>query len=260
MYHPAASSIGQDVLAYTDPRTLPVSYAEPPRRPIADWQAVAKRAFDIVVALLALAALTIPIILFALMIWLETPGWPFFRQCRIGMANVRFDIWKLRRLQQYPVISQQVTGPWPGLPTDLPTNACPQRSWHAWPDGSLTTDRGARRAYPGAAGLQRGSAADRGGWPGEILETPCPNTRGQFSKNHPGHVKLELAHCASYLGRFAGGGPGPGLIGANPSRGDVSLRGFYYVTRKTVVVHAALHNRIESDLSGHGQSKDEERC
>ena len=101
MYHPAASSIGQDVLAYTDPRTLPVSYAEPPRRPIADWQAVAKRAFDIVVALLALAALTIPIILFALMIWLETPGWPFFRQCRIGMANVRFDIWKLRTMHEH---------------------------------------------------------------------------------------------------------------------------------------------------------------
>jgi lipopolysaccharide/colanic/teichoic acid biosynthesis glycosyltransferase len=101
MYHPAASSIGQDVLAYADPRTLPVSYAEPPRRPIADWQAVAKRAFDIVVALLALAALTIPIILFALMIWLETPGWPFFRQCRIGMANVRFDIWKLRTMHEH---------------------------------------------------------------------------------------------------------------------------------------------------------------
>jgi polysaccharide biosynthesis protein PslA len=101
MYHPAASSIGQDVLAYADPRTLPVSYAEPPRRPIADWQAVAKRAFDIAVALLALAALTIPIILFALMIWLETPGWPFFRQCRIGMANVRFDIWKLRTMHEH---------------------------------------------------------------------------------------------------------------------------------------------------------------
>jgi len=97
----SASPIGQDMLACADLRTLPVSYAQSGRRPSGDWQAGAKRAFDIIVSLVALALLAIPIVLLAIVIRLETPGWPFFCQCRIGLGNVGFDIWKLRTMHAH---------------------------------------------------------------------------------------------------------------------------------------------------------------
>jgi polysaccharide biosynthesis protein PslA len=101
MYQPAASPIGHDVLAYANLRMLPVSYAEPARWPISGWQATVKRTLDIVVALLALVVSAIPLLLFALVIRLETPGRAIFRQRRIGLANVGFDIWKLRTMHEH---------------------------------------------------------------------------------------------------------------------------------------------------------------
>jgi polysaccharide biosynthesis protein PslA len=89
------------MLAYANLRNRPVTYAEPARGPTGDWQAMVKRALDIIVALVLLALFAIPLFLFALMIRLETPGWPLFRQCRIGMASVRFDIWKLRTMREH---------------------------------------------------------------------------------------------------------------------------------------------------------------
>ncbi|GMM94222.1 TIGR03013 family XrtA/PEP-CTERM system glycosyltransferase [Qipengyuania sp. MTN3-11] len=60
----------------------------------------AKRTFDVVVSL-ALLVITAPVILlFALLVRLESPGSPFFRQKRIGLYGEPFVLTKLRSMRQ----------------------------------------------------------------------------------------------------------------------------------------------------------------
>ena len=57
--------------------------------------------FDIVFALLGLVVLSIPMLLIALAIRLESPGPALFRQRRIGFANVGFEMWKFRTMHRH---------------------------------------------------------------------------------------------------------------------------------------------------------------
>ncbi|MYZ48485.1 undecaprenyl-phosphate glucose phosphotransferase [Propylenella binzhouense] len=67
-------------------------------RPIADWDAVVKRTFDIVIASLALVALS-PLLLAAMAaVKLESSGPVFFRQRRYGFNNEVIEVLKLRSM------------------------------------------------------------------------------------------------------------------------------------------------------------------
>jgi Undecaprenyl-phosphate glucose phosphotransferase len=70
-------------------------------RPIADWDAVAKRIFDIAVSLLALAVLSPVMLAAALAIRLESPGPVFFRQRRYGFNNEVIEVLKLRSMYHH---------------------------------------------------------------------------------------------------------------------------------------------------------------
>ncbi|MGQ7791514.1 undecaprenyl-phosphate glucose phosphotransferase [Faunimonas sp. B44] len=67
-------------------------------KPIADWDSVVKRAFDLIVASLALLLLS-PLLLIAMLaIKLESPGPVFFRQRRYGFNNEVIEVYKLRSM------------------------------------------------------------------------------------------------------------------------------------------------------------------
>lgn len=57
-----------------------------------------KRAFDIAFSALVIAALVIPVAILCLVIVLDSPGVPFFRQERIGKGGRPIHIWKLRTM------------------------------------------------------------------------------------------------------------------------------------------------------------------
>ena len=57
-----------------------------------------KRAFDIVFSLVVILALAIPVAIVCLLIELDSPGKPFFRQERIGRDGKKIYIWKLRSM------------------------------------------------------------------------------------------------------------------------------------------------------------------
>jgi Undecaprenyl-phosphate glucose phosphotransferase len=81
-------------------------------KPLADWDAVSKRAFDIVFGTIALV-LTFPIMLAAaIAIKLDSKGPILFRQKRYGFNNEVVDVWKLRSMyveQADPDAKQAVT-------------------------------------------------------------------------------------------------------------------------------------------------------
>jgi polysaccharide biosynthesis protein PslA len=101
MFQPACNSIGTTLLSTADLGILPISYAEPPHWPIEGWRGDMKRACDIVFALLGLVVLSIPMLLIALAIRLDSPGPALFRQRRIGFANVGFEMWKFRTMYRH---------------------------------------------------------------------------------------------------------------------------------------------------------------
>ncbi|KQQ85598.1 undecaprenyl-phosphate glucose phosphotransferase [Aureimonas sp. Leaf324] len=68
-------------------------------RPIADWNQVAKRGFDLVFGIAALVAVAPIMILTAIAIKLDTPGPVFFRQKRHGFNNEEILVWKFRSLR-----------------------------------------------------------------------------------------------------------------------------------------------------------------
>lgn len=68
-------------------------------RPIADWNQVAKRGFDIVFGVAALIAVMPIMVLTAIAIKLDTPGPVFFRQKRHGFNNEEILVWKFRSLR-----------------------------------------------------------------------------------------------------------------------------------------------------------------
>lgn len=59
-----------------------------------------RRAFDVVVAGLALLVLAIPLGLVLLVVRLESPGSPIFRQRRVGLDGEEFDVLKVRTMVQ----------------------------------------------------------------------------------------------------------------------------------------------------------------
>ena len=62
------------------------------------WQLTLKRIFDFVLALLLLVILAIPMLLFALLICLDSKGSPIYRQERITIYGRRFRIHKFRTM------------------------------------------------------------------------------------------------------------------------------------------------------------------
>jgi polysaccharide biosynthesis protein PslA len=66
--------------------------------PLGTLQALAKRAFDIVVASVALALLSVPLAVVALLIKLDSPGPVLFRQRRLGYNQREFRIFKFRSM------------------------------------------------------------------------------------------------------------------------------------------------------------------
>lgn len=59
-----------------------------------------RRAFDVAVSALALGVLAIPLALVLLVVRLESPGHPVFRQRRVGLDGREFDVLKVRTMVQ----------------------------------------------------------------------------------------------------------------------------------------------------------------
>ncbi|MFD2236006.1 undecaprenyl-phosphate glucose phosphotransferase [Aureimonas populi] len=81
-------------------------------RPLADWDWIAKRAFDLAFASLALVVLSPLMLVTALLVKLDSPGPVFFRQKRHGFNNQVIDIIKFRSLRHEmadPTASRIVT-------------------------------------------------------------------------------------------------------------------------------------------------------
>ena len=60
---------------------------------------ITKRAFDIVCSFLGLLILAIPMIIIALIITLDSPGPPIFKQERLGINGKPFMIYKFRSMR-----------------------------------------------------------------------------------------------------------------------------------------------------------------
>lgn len=67
-------------------------------KPLADWDAVAKRTFDLVIGTAALIALAPLMVATAIAIKLDSKGPVFFRQKRFGFNNEVIDVWKFRSM------------------------------------------------------------------------------------------------------------------------------------------------------------------
>ncbi len=81
-------------------------------RPIADWDAFAKRIFDVVVASLALVVLSPVLLATMIAIRLDSPGPIFFRQRRYGFNNEVIEVLKFRSMYHHladPTARQVVT-------------------------------------------------------------------------------------------------------------------------------------------------------
>ena len=70
-------------------------------RPIADWDAVAKRIFDVAVSLLTLIVLAPVLLAAAVAIRLESPGPVLFRQRRYGFNNEVIEVLKFRSMYHH---------------------------------------------------------------------------------------------------------------------------------------------------------------
>lgn len=79
----------------------PISYAAPSHARHRMWRGPIKRATDIVLALLLLAAFAPVMLLAALAIRLESPGPILFRQQPIGLGNVEFEMLKFRTMRDH---------------------------------------------------------------------------------------------------------------------------------------------------------------
>jgi Undecaprenyl-phosphate glucose phosphotransferase len=67
-------------------------------KPLADWDAVAKRAFDLLLGSMALIALSPVMLATAIAVKLDSRGPVFFRQKRFGFNNQVISIWKFRSM------------------------------------------------------------------------------------------------------------------------------------------------------------------
>src|SRR5579883_3521218 len=101
MYQAASSPINKSLPAL-DLAFVPPSYAVALRLPIRGWPGIAKRWLDIAIALFGLLVFSLPMLAIALAIALESPGPIVFRQRRIGLGNVDFEMWKFRTMHDHP--------------------------------------------------------------------------------------------------------------------------------------------------------------
>lgn len=93
----------------------PVAYALNHEAEASRFYLFMKRAFDMVVALVALALLFPLLLLTALLIRLETPGPIFFTQKRVGRGLIFFNIYKFRTMHEHTpdtplLVEDPVTG------------------------------------------------------------------------------------------------------------------------------------------------------
>lgn len=81
-----------------DFRVPPPDDTVPAPRPGGAGYRVLKRVFDIAFSLVVCAVLALPVAVLCLLIVLDSPGSPFFRQRRIGKGGEPIYIWKLRSM------------------------------------------------------------------------------------------------------------------------------------------------------------------
>jgi lipopolysaccharide/colanic/teichoic acid biosynthesis glycosyltransferase len=98
MYQPVGSLVDTAFLPAPGVGLVPLSYRQPTHWPIHGWRAWVKRSMDISAALIVLAVLFVFLLVIMLLIRLGTPGRALFCQRRVGLANVGFDMWKLRTM------------------------------------------------------------------------------------------------------------------------------------------------------------------
>lgn len=78
-----------------------VPFVDVLEKPIADWDTIAKRAFDIFFASLSLLALSPVMLVTAMLIKLDSPGPVIFRQKRYGFNNELIDVFKFRSMYHH---------------------------------------------------------------------------------------------------------------------------------------------------------------
>ncbi len=69
------------------------------RRPLDTWQMMEKTTLDRFVAILLLCALSLPLLLIAILIKIDSPGPVLFRQPRLGFNNLMFTVYKFRTMK-----------------------------------------------------------------------------------------------------------------------------------------------------------------
>ncbi len=86
--------------AYSIPRSArdTATPSLPFSSPLAGFPGVVKRGLDIVIATTAIIVGALPMLAIALLIRLDSPGAPLFRQTRIGLHGTRFALWKFRTM------------------------------------------------------------------------------------------------------------------------------------------------------------------
>lgn len=67
---------------------------------LAGFPGVVKRGLDILIAITGLIVGALPMLAIALLIRIDSPGAPLFRQTRIGLNGTRFALWKFRTMHQ----------------------------------------------------------------------------------------------------------------------------------------------------------------
>lgn len=81
-----------------DFRVPPPDDTVPAPKPGGVGYCVVKRVFDIVFSALVCAVLALPVAVLCLLVVLDSPGAPFFRQERIGLNGKKIRIWKIRTM------------------------------------------------------------------------------------------------------------------------------------------------------------------
>ncbi len=66
--------------------------------PLRGFNTVLKRGIDVVLSALALAVVTLPMVVIALLVRFSSPGRALYRQERMGLAGQSFWVWKFRSM------------------------------------------------------------------------------------------------------------------------------------------------------------------
>ena len=102
MYDSSINTIQQLVYSNGGLALPQLSFAGPPAPRFVGWPRVAKRLQDVMLAAVLLVACAVPLLIFALLIRIESAGPVLFRQRRIGLDGSSFTIWKLRTMRTLP--------------------------------------------------------------------------------------------------------------------------------------------------------------